>query len=146
MVVRCDTAPDHALDICGRHLRNWQGEGGRESAAAWFQERCKRFVREQAVDAVEVAREDLDVERMCQVGWVDEGIVMGRGGGDVHPATGEGVREHRDHGDEVARIGGRTCSGESGCVGVPLAQGQKEGRAWGREKIVGDEGVLGFEV
>ena len=103
-------------------------------------------MREQAVDAVEVACENLDVERVCQVGWVDERMVMRRGGGDVHIAAGEGVREHRDHGNEISWIGARACSGECRGVGVSLARVQEEGCAWGGEEIVGNEGILGLEV
>lgn len=58
---------------------------------------------EEAVDAVEVAGENLDVQGVGEVGGVDRGGLARGRGGDVHAAAGERVGQHGDYRDEVAR-------------------------------------------
>lgn len=59
-------------------------------------------------------REDLEIQRVREVVWIDGWVCAGVGGCDVHRAAREGVLEDGKHGEVIAGIfyrGGR----EEGC-------------------------------
>ncbi len=90
--------------------------------------------------------EDLDVERVGQVSWIDEGMVIGGRGRDMYAAARKRVRKHRNHRDEVAWIRGGAGSGKGRCIGVPLAKHHEEGRARSGQEIFVDERALVLEA
>lgn len=52
-------------------------------------------------------RDDLEIQRVREVVWVDDGVCAGVGGCDVHRATRERVLEDGKHGEVIAGIGYR---------------------------------------